>query len=108
MKIAFMFSGQGAQYPGMGKDLYDKYPYVKNIFEEANRILGYDIADIMFNNEEKLNETGVYYIYCWDPYEKGGDYTIVIGKLEIWGPFDILRALFYTPLIRRDFELHIN
>ncbi len=57
MKIAFMFSGQGAQYPGMGKDLYDKYLYVKNIFEEANRILGYDIADIMFNNEEKLNET---------------------------------------------------
>ncbi len=57
--------------------------------------------------EEKLNETGTYYIYCWDPYEKGGDYTIVIGKLEIWGPLDILRALIYTPLIRRDFELHI-
>ena len=58
--------------------------------------------------EEELNETGIYYIYCWDPYEMGGDYTIVIGKLEIWGLFDIIRALIYTPLIRLGLELHIN
>ena len=59
-------------------------------------------------HEQKLNQTGTYFVYCWDPYQRGGDYTIVIGKLEIWGPLDILRALIYTPLIRRDFELHIN
>ena len=58
--------------------------------------------------DEKLNETGTYYVYCWDPYKIGGDYTIVLGSLEIWGPFDIIRALIYTPLIRRGFELHIN
>lgn len=56
--------------------------------------------------EEKLEETGTYYVYCWDPYKMGGDYTIVIGKLEIWGPLDILRALIYTPLIRLGLELH--
>jgi hypothetical protein len=57
--------------------------------------------------EGQLNITDTYYIYCWDPYKSGGDYTLVIGNLEIWGPLDILRALFYTPLIRRDFELHV-
>lgn len=57
--------------------------------------------------DEKLNTTGTYYVYCWDPYETGGDYTLVIGDLEIWGPFDILRALFYTPQIRRGLELHV-
>jgi len=58
--------------------------------------------------KEELNETGLYYIYCWDPYENGGDYTLVIGNLEIWGPFDIIRALYYTPKIRRGEELHIT
>ncbi len=57
--------------------------------------------------KQKLNETGIYYVYCWDPYKQGGDYTIVIGDLEIWGPLDIIRALIYTPLIRRGLELHI-
>jgi len=57
--------------------------------------------------KEKINETGIYYVYCWDPYEQGGDYTIVIGDLELWGPFDIIRALIYTPLIRLGLELHI-
>lgn len=57
--------------------------------------------------EDQLEKTGDYFIYVWDPYEKGGDYTIVVGKFEIWGPFDILRALIYTPLIRKGFELHI-
>jgi hypothetical protein len=58
--------------------------------------------------EEKLNETGTYYVYCWDPYDMGGDYTMVIGKAEIWGAFDIIRAFILTPLIRMGFELHIN
>lgn len=58
--------------------------------------------------KEPLDTLGVYYIYVWDPHESGGDYTLVIGDLEIWGPFDILRALIYTPLIRWGLELHIN
>ena len=57
---------------------------------------------------QKLNETGTYYVYCWDPYRSGGDYTIVLGSLELWGPLDIIRALIYTPLIRRGLELHIG
>lgn len=57
--------------------------------------------------EEKLEQKGEYFIYCWDPYEKGGDYTLVVGNKEIWGPLDILRALIYTPLIRLGLELHV-
>lgn len=57
---------------------------------------------------EKLNTTGKYFVYCWDPYKSGGDYTIVLGYLEIWGPLDIIRALIYTPMIRKGLELHIN
>lgn len=53
----FMFSGQGSQYAGMGKELYDSFPSARNIFEEANRILGYSISDVMFHNEEELNDT---------------------------------------------------
>ena len=54
-----------------------------------------------------VSEEGTYYIVCWDPYETGGDYVFVLGKKEIFGPFDILRALIYTPLIRRNKELHL-
>ena len=56
---------------------------------------------------ERLNVTGTYSVYCWDPYKTGGDYTIVLGSLEIWGPLDIIRALIYTPQIRKGNELHI-
>ncbi|MDH7507614.1 MAG: hypothetical protein QHH15_07535 [Candidatus Thermoplasmatota archaeon] len=56
---------------------------------------------------EELNVTGTYFVYCWNPYKSGGDYTLVLGNLEIWGPLDIIRALIYTPLIRKGFELHI-
>ncbi len=57
---AFVFPGQGAQYPGMGKDLYEKYPMAKQLFEKANEILGYRITDIMFDGtEEDLRQTKV-------------------------------------------------
>ena len=58
--------------------------------------------------EEKISETGTYYIYCWDPYEKGGDYVLVLGKGEFFGPIDIIRSMINTIIIRRDGELHIN
>ena len=49
MKIAFIFSGQGAQYVGMGKELYDAYPVCKNVFDRANEVLGFDIKNLIFN-----------------------------------------------------------
>lgn len=55
--IAFLFSGQGAQYVGMGQELYDQYDIVKQRFTEASKILGYDVKEILFGNEDKLNNT---------------------------------------------------
>lgn len=57
MKTVFMFSGQGAQYAGMGKDLYQNYTVAKDIFDRADEVLGYSIRDICFGDEEKLGET---------------------------------------------------
>ena len=57
---AFIFPGQGAQFVGMGKDLYDNNPIAKDLFEKANNILGFRITDIMFNGtDEELKQTKV-------------------------------------------------
>ena len=57
---AYVFPGQGAQFVGMGKDLYEKYPIAKELFEKANQILGFRITDLMFNGtEEDLKQTKV-------------------------------------------------
>ena len=57
---AFVFPGQGAQFVGMGKDLYDNSPLAKELFEKANDILGYRITDIMFEGtDEDLRQTKV-------------------------------------------------
>lgn len=57
---AYVFPGQGAQFPGMGKDLYENYPAAKELFEQANEILGFRITDIMFEGtEEELRQTKV-------------------------------------------------
>lgn len=50
LKIGFMFPGQGAQYIGMGNDLYTEFPEVKALYEQAHDILGYDLADVCFND----------------------------------------------------------
>lgn len=60
MKKAYVFPGQGAQFPGMGKDLYAQNELVRARFEEANDILGFRITDIMFDGSEaELKETKV-------------------------------------------------
>lgn len=56
-KIAFLFAGQGAQKLGMAGDLYDRYPIVKETFDTASRILGYDLRELIDQDEEKLNQT---------------------------------------------------
>ena len=57
---AFVFPGQGAQFVGMGKDLYDNNPLAKELFDKANDILGYNITDIMFNGtDDELKQTKV-------------------------------------------------
>ena len=57
---AFVFPGQGAQFVGMGKDLYDNNPLAKELFEKANDILGYRITDIMFaGTDDDLKQTKV-------------------------------------------------
>jgi len=57
---AYIFPGQGAQFVGMGKDLYDNSPIAKQLFDQANEILGFSITDIMFEGTvEALKQTKV-------------------------------------------------
>ena len=57
---AYVFPGQGSQFPGMGKDLYEKYPVAKDMFNKANSILKFKITDVMFDGtDEDLRQTKV-------------------------------------------------
>ena len=75
---AYVFPGQSAQFEGMGKDLYENSELAKNLFEDANKILGYRISDVMFEGtSEDLMQTKitqpavflhVYYLVCDSEY----------------------------------------
>lgn len=58
--ISYVFPGQGSQFPGMGKDLYEQNAEIKAMFDKANEILGFSITDVMFNgSEDDLKQTKV-------------------------------------------------
>lgn len=60
MKKAYVFPGQGSQFSGMGKDLYENSPIAKQLFEQANDILGFKISDVMFaGTDEELKQTKI-------------------------------------------------
>lgn len=60
MKHAYIFPGQGSQFPGMGKDYYENNAFARKLFEQANEMLGFRISDIMFTGtEDELKQTNV-------------------------------------------------
>lgn len=57
MAIAYLYSGQGAQYPGMGQELLANHPELNTYFDKATEILGYSMTDLCFNDEERIHQT---------------------------------------------------
>lgn len=76
--IAYVFPGQGAQFEGMGKDLYESDQYSKAIFDKADEVLDYKLSEVMFDGSaEELKETKVtqpaLFVHALATYKKGGE-----------------------------------
>ncbi len=56
-KITLVFPGQGSQYVGMGKEFHDEFKIARDIFDQANQVLGYDLADLCFRKPEPGKES---------------------------------------------------
>ena len=69
-KIAFLFPGQGAQYVGMGKDFYEAFPVCREVFEEASKASGLDIAKICPLHGPILDQDLGYYLEKYDTWSR--------------------------------------
>ncbi len=97
MAHAYIFPGQGSQFSGMGKNLYDSNPLAKELFEQANDILGFRISDIMFTGtDEDLRQTNVtqpaVFLHSVIAYKTLGDATPDMVAGHSLGEFSALVA----------------
>ena len=73
-KVAFVFPGQASQYPGMGKELANKFPAARAVFDEADKALGFSISKICFEGtEDELKLKNVYDIITSKAVRRGID-----------------------------------
>lgn len=98
MKKAYVFPGQGAQFVGMGKDLYDSNPQAKELFEQANQILGFNITDEMFEGtaeglkETKVTQPAIFLHSVLSAYSLGDDFKPDMAAGHSLGEFSALVA----------------
>ena len=95
---AYIFPGQGAQFPGMGKDLYDNDPKARELMEKANDILGFRITDIMFNGSDedlratKVTQPAIFIHSCALALREGLPHDAVVTGGHSLGEFSALVA----------------
>lgn len=95
---AFVFPGQGSQFSGMGKDIYESNPIAKNYFDQANEILGFDITGIMFNGSDadlkqtKVTQPAVFIHSVVSALSMGNQFTPDMVAGHSLGEFSALTA----------------
>lgn len=97
MSQAYVFPGQGSQFPGMGKELYENNAEAEELFEKANEILGFRISDIMFNGTtDELKQTNVtqpaIFLHAVITYKSKADYKPEVVAGHSLGEFSALVA----------------